>query len=83
MKIQVVTKQDIEIDLDTLAMLFANLDDDSQAQFFVKVAAYALTHWEGSPDSQWWYVGRHLKTCECSTEDGREMVRTIARAMES
>lgn len=83
MKIEVVSKQIIELDVDTLAKAFASLDDDSQAQFFVKVAEHAAETFNGSADTQWWYVGRHLRECECSTEAGREVVRTIAHAMDS
>jgi hypothetical protein len=82
MKISTTVTQEIEIDLDTLAKLFAELDDDSQAKFFVKVAAYANKHYESTPENQWWHVGRHLRTCECSTEDGREVIRTMAKAID-
>jgi len=72
----------IELSLDQLAEAFANLDDDSQAQFFCRVAAIALT-WKGfSKDMQWYYVGKHLRECECSTDDGREMLREIVRVMD-
>jgi hypothetical protein len=82
MKIEVVTTQVIDVDLDTLAKAFAGLDDDSQAQFFVKVAAIAAETYRGSQETQWWYVGRHLRTCECSTEEGRDVIRSIHHAME-
>jgi len=82
MKIKVTTETDVDIDLDLLAKCFAHLDDDSQAQFFVKVAAIAAKDYEAPPETQWWYVGRHLRTCECSTEDGREVIRSIYHAME-
>lgn len=81
MKITTTVTQEVDIDLDLLAKCFAHLDDDSQAQFFVKVAAIAEKDY-GSPDTQWWYVGRHLRTCECSTEGGRDVIRTIYNAME-
>lgn len=81
MKIEIVSTQTIELDLDMLAKAFANLDDDAQAQFFVKVAAIAESYLRPQ-ENQWWYVGRHLRECECSTEGGREVIRSIARAMD-
>lgn len=81
MKIQVVSTQTLELDLDMLAKAFAGLDDDSQAQFFVKVAKIAADTYENPQENQWWYVGRHLRECACSTEEGREMVRNIAAAI--
>ncbi len=82
MKITTTQTVDVEIDLDTLAHLFAHLDDDSQAQFFCKVAEIAEKDYERPQENQWWYVGRHLSTCECSTEAGRDVIRSIHHAME-
>jgi hypothetical protein len=82
MKIEVVTTQIIDLDLDALAKAFSGLDDESQAQFFVKVAAIAAQTYVSPQETQWWYVGRHLRTCECSTEEGRDLIRSIHYAME-
>lgn len=82
MKIEIVTTQVIDLDLDTLAKAFAGLDDDSQARFFVKVAAIAAQTYKSPQETQWWYVGRHLRTCECSTEEGRDLIRSIHYALE-
>ena len=30
---------------------------------------------------QGFYIGRHLKTCSCATDEGREFVSEIARSM--
>lgn len=70
-----------------LAAAFAVLDDDAQAQFFCEVARIAEAWREANPNSlgpsyQWFQIGRHLGTCECSTEAGRDMVRDIAAAMD-
>jgi hypothetical protein len=67
-----------------LAEAFAALSDDEQAAFFVEVAAVAAT-WEGGFSGsawQWWRVGRHLRTCPCATEEARELVRAIVRALD-
>jgi hypothetical protein len=83
MKIQAVVSQEWELDIDMMAKCFAELDDESQADFFIKVAAYAKEHYKRAPENQWWYIGRHLRTCTCATEDAREMVRTLAAAVDS
>jgi hypothetical protein len=83
MKMTVTKMVDVDIDLDTLAKLFAHLDDDSQAQFFCKVAAAAAEDFVGGNiDLQWHYIGRHLRTCACSTEAGRDVIRSIYLSME-
>ena len=76
-----------DVEIQSLAERFAAMDDDAQAQFFCKVAAI-MDRWpraQGSHgrDGQCWYIGRHLATCECSTEEGREFIRMIHHAMES
>jgi hypothetical protein len=67
-----------------LAEAFCEMNDEDQAQFFIECAdvAKAWTFGAGSygADWQWFTVGRHLATCECSNDDARDMVREIARA---
>lgn len=72
---------DVPLTLDQLAGLFVELDDDSQAQFFVKVAAHMSTWTEHERNMQAHYIGRHLRDCKCSTEDARELVSAIAESM--
>lgn len=64
----------IELDTKTAAKWFAALDDDEMCKFLVAVAEEAKAY-RGDPDNQWYYLGGHLKNCECSTDDAREMVR--------
>jgi len=72
---------------ESLAEQFCELDDDAQAQFFVHVARIAAT-WpptQFAADAAGWQageIGKHLKTCSCSTEEARDFVRNIAAAME-
>lgn len=77
------TEATVEVDLDMLARLFAELDDDAQAQFFVKVAAIL----DASPATQWtndvarWqaeHIGRHLAECSPSA---RRFVDNIHESM--
>lgn len=69
-------KIDTEIDLDipTAAKWFAALDDDQMCQFLVAVSAEA-DKYPSLPDNQWYYLGGHLRNCECSNDGTREMLR--------
>lgn len=82
---KVVWQSEVSIDLEKLAEIFANLDDDSQAQFFVYVAKQMRT-WpsndSGGMESQAQFIGGHLRNCSCSTEDARQFVLNIAYAIE-
>jgi hypothetical protein len=71
---------DLKLTPETLAAAFCDMDDEQQAQFFIEAARIAETWTSSSRHMQWFYVGRHLKTCTCSTEDARAMVRDIASA---
>lgn len=79
---KMTTTTEVDISLDLIAQCFTHLTDDEQAQFFVKVAEYAERDYPASPEQQWWYVGRHLRTCECSTEAARDLLRAIVAAMD-
>lgn len=74
-KIKVTTE--IELDIETAAKWFANLDDDSMCRFLVAVAEEAR-RFPGDPDNQWFYLGGHLRNCACSTDEAREMIRKWA-----
>ena len=79
---EIATKKTITIDLESAAEWFANLSDEQQADFFVAVAE-ASKKWEcqGRWQSQYWLVGRHLRTCSCSTDDARDLVRELAAGL--
>lgn len=68
---------DIELDIETAAKWFAGLDDDQMCRFLVAVAAEAEKY-PSNPDNQWYYLGGHLRNCECSTDAAREMVKAWA-----
>lgn len=74
-------KVPVSITIEKLAELFCDLDDDGMAKFFVAVAAKAET-WEKPADFQWAFVAEHLVTCECSSHDAREMIRSLAYHLE-
>ena len=70
-------------DVRSIAEVFCNLDDDKQAKFFVHVAQI-MGEWDGgsySRDIQAIYIGNHLRTCACSTEESREFLKSISEAM--
>jgi len=82
----VIIRKEVPIQLTVadLAAAFCELDDDSQARFFVECARIGRT-FEQSANSpgrgdlwQWSAIGRHLATCTCATDGAREMVRIIA-----
>ncbi len=76
-EIEIKTK--IRLDIDLVARWFANLSDDVQALFFVAVCEEAKK-WPRDrginfgPSHQWWLIGSHLRNCECSSEDARNMI---------
>jgi hypothetical protein len=74
-EITVTTK--IDLDIPTAAKWFASLDDDQMCRFLVAVAAEAETY-PGNPDNQWYFLGGHLRNCQCSTPAAREMVKSWA-----
>ena len=80
--IKIKSEQTIELTLDQLAECLSGISDDDMAQLFCKVAKLAEGWGCYRREIQWTTIGRHLATCECSTEEGREMIRTIAAAME-
>ncbi len=64
-----------------LAVEFCKMDDDQQAQFFVEVARIMDTWGDGKRDTQAWYIGKHLATCQCSTPEAREFITMVAGAI--
>jgi TorA maturation chaperone TorD len=77
------TTQVVEVDItpELLGQLFADMDDDAQCKFFV-AAAEVASKWEANWEGQFYAVGGHLRNCSCSTEDARDLVRSIARGLE-
>ena len=72
---------DVPLTLEQLAGLFVELDDDSQAKFFVEVARLMQGWTPHERNMQAHYIGRHLRDCACSTEEARELVAGIAESM--
>lgn len=79
MEVELRTK--VEVTVEVLAEVFCALDDDQMCKFFVEVHRRA----EMAPafDNQWYYLGGHLRNCECSNEGTREMLRNIVQHMET
>jgi hypothetical protein len=67
----------VVVDVDWLAEQFAALTDDGQVQFFCRAAEKL----GDAIDAQAQYIGRHLASCECSTDLGRRLVGSIVDAM--
>jgi hypothetical protein len=80
LKVQMQSTVDVTPEL--LAEIFCGMDDEAQCKFFVEVGKIA----QASPfnfDQQWYFLGGHLRNCDCSTEPAREFIRGLARAMET
>ena len=78
-------KLEVEVKLTPalLAQEFCDMNDEEQAQVFIEIAKIAGATWTGGVHGmQLWMVGRHLRDCECSTEDAREVIREIALGLE-
>jgi hypothetical protein len=60
-----------------LAVFYAGLDDDEQAQFFEEVGRAMLGWGEYKRDLQAGFIGRHIGTCACIGEAGREFLKVV------
>lgn len=73
-----------EIDLtpQIFASWFCHLDDEQQADVFIAIAkeAESFPNYQGY---QWYLVGRHLKTCACSTTEARNMIEELNNGLTS
>jgi hypothetical protein len=83
--VKVTTQVTTEIDLtpELLGQWFASMDDESQTQFFV-AAAKTASQWPkafGGWSYQFYAVGSHLRNCECSTDEARELVESLANGL--
>ena len=86
--VQVHMTMDVPLDVELIAQAFCAMDDEQQAQFFIECAKIAGA-WRASDSStlgawyQWNLVGAHLRTCECSTDEARQMIQHIAEGIAS
>ena len=78
---RIKVETEVELSIEVAAQWFAGLNDDEQSKFFVEVAR-AAESFPYRQETQWLAVGNHLATCECSTENAREMIRGILYGME-
>ena len=83
MAVKLTVTVDVPMTLEQLAGLFVELDDDSQAKFFVEVARLMSTWTPHDRNMQEFYIGRHLRDCSCSTEDARDFLRNIVDSMKA
>ncbi len=78
---EIELRSKVNVTVEVLAEVFCALDDDQMCKFLVEVARLAQ-NFQGSPDNQWYYLGGHLKNCECSTPEAREMIKRWAHYAE-
>ena len=67
-----------DLSVKDIAEVFCQMDDDAQAQFFVE-AAKIMSAWPGviARSMQAQYIGAHLRDCECSTYEARDLIESI------
>jgi len=83
-KTKVTTTTEVELGIETAASWFCGLSDDEMSQFFCAVAKQMID--AAGPcraGMMWFATGRHLAMCECSTDEGREMIRDIWLAIDA
>lgn len=78
--VEIVTKTKLTLDVQVAAKWFCGLSDEQQADFFIAVAKEAES-WDQPQWDQWWLVGKHLRTCSCSTDEARELVHHLYRGL--
>ena len=81
-EVEITTTINVKVDMDMLVQLFCAMTDDEQSRFICLAAAKMEELVGTKSHNQWWYVGSHLRSCECSTDAGREMVREIVAALD-
>ncbi len=75
------TTQDVQVTIADIANLFANASDEDQALFFVEVAKI-MDRWIPSmKEMQLYYLAKHLKDCECSSDGARGFLKTISEGL--
>lgn len=77
-KLTFTTTTEVKVTVEQVAQLFAAMSDEQQADFFEHVGKIAET-WDGS--TQWWSIGRHMKTCACVSDVGRSVIDGIYGAL--
>jgi hypothetical protein len=71
----------VDLTVHQIAEAFSELSDDGMAQVIIEVAEIAKG-WENTNHDQWHAVGRHLRTCSCSTEEAVHLIFQIARGID-
>jgi len=66
-----------------LAEEFCAMSDDGQARFFEEVARIMKTWPAAAAVMQRHYIGRHLATCECVSDPGRDWVLDLAESIKA
>lgn len=65
-----------------IAEAFCELNDEEQADFFIETARRFEEWGPAGRSIQAHSIGRHLKTCSCSTYEARALVSEIAGGLE-
>jgi hypothetical protein len=81
-RVSVSITTEISLDIETVARWFSGLSDDEMCKFLVIVARETQGWGFGRADMLWYHLGGHLASCECSTPEVREMIRSWCEYMD-
>jgi hypothetical protein len=79
---QVEMKTTVTVTPELLAKIFCDMNDEAQCQFFVEVGRIASES-AYNFDQQWYFLGGHLRNCECSTQHARDFIRGLYESMQT
>jgi len=86
-------KQEVTVTINaaTLARIFCAMADEQQAQVFIECAKIGM-EWEEERlkdqrgifigmTGQFYRIGKHLKTCQCSNEKTRDLIENLMEGL--
>lgn len=79
---KITAELEVDITTEIFAKWFCSLDDEKQADVFVAITNEAKS-WDNHQGSQWFLVGKHLLTCECSTPEAQNMVEELYNGLKA
>jgi hypothetical protein len=72
----------IELDIPTVARWLAELDEDLQTKFLAAFAKELATNPRLDLEAKLYSLSGHIKNCECSSDELRHVVKTLAYQIE-
>ena len=72
----------IRLTVGQIAAAFASLDDEEQTKFFCEVAKIMSAWGPGKLETQCFNLGRHLRTCPCTSWGAQQVMEAMANGYE-